>query len=342
MLYFPFAWYHHNCMRTNIKENEVHNEKTDQITFKESNDALEIIDEIQQKDVFTSQIDNSLSNQSSEANESLAIEMLDNILENEEYDSDKESYQTINIGKTPSIESQIVVSEVVINSIDVMQQIDEILEHAKKLVLEKELPTHSVKEQNENIFQNENFLTHLSGIILSNRNAIESQTLHRKNGKNTKKTGIKRTESAPNLQEMKSSLVEHKKKIGKNFQSIHNTELLEKFAEMKKKKMENFSAESESSEEEPIDKDQFREKLEMLLSNPPTRFSHGRPASFTKFISYNNNNRQPKSKIFLEKPTPVRKIKDIQLTQTTIFNATLQGQKLIFDEVLKNIRKEVS
>lgn len=237
----------------------------------------------------------------------LAIEILDTILENEDDDdgSDKKLSQSINDEKVTQslveldekLEVELPKIIIIIDTYDVASQLDDILERAAEVVESKLIEKDSQVDDSENVFQNEKFLTHLSDLITSKRKAPETQTMHRK-----KKvpSAIKHSSSAPDLQEIlrsadKSDMnddLRHDKVDEKKIKTailpmsttVNNTELFEKFEEMKRRKrlqMEKsgdvYKEETDSSEDESIDKEEFREKLEKLLRSPPTRLSLIRP-----------------------------------------------------------------
>lgn len=105
--------------------------------------------------------------------------------------------------------------------------------------------------------------------------------------------------------------------------------LADKEKESEEKAEKSFKAEDEdakSLEDESVNKENFRDKLEKLLSVPPTRLSLIAPVPLprTSLIRTKDDNqeRQVSSR---ETPTPI--------------SATIQKQRELFDEVLKKIKR---
>ncbi|KAG5678089.1 hypothetical protein PVAND_007791 [Polypedilum vanderplanki] len=368
LIYFPYAWYHHNHLMNNNETSSLNssievNEKATNDEIHKSNDDVMIVSTCEYGNAATIAHENEKQQQSMRIvinnklnvdNEThLAIEILDTVLEEEEASDNKKLTSLIN-EIVPDEKSTLpkLSLKVVIDSSDVQLEIDEILERAVEIVT-RQLEQKTAKET---VFQNEKFLTHLSDLISSksNQNEIQSQTLYRnKKKEETEKTDLaqlRHSSSAPNLNEIfrsSTNNAEKDKKVLKNDDeskmekksqlvmsptSDRNTELLEKFAAIKRRKkiLMKIPSDTESSEDEGMNKAELREKLEKLLSAPPSRPSSMRPKPVAL----------PRIRAKFEDENPQPAPRRIFKIPTTPQSANMQVHRQMFNEVLRNIKKD--
>lgn len=250
-------------------------------------------------------------------------------------------------------------------------EIENIIKQAQATVAEIEKKqlneSPSDNDEDENAFKNKKFLTHLNDLIAkSNQQTLtpmqkQSKTLERKRDDESE-PNMKHSKSAPNLK-LLINLSEFKDKSSEDEANIYHmldgedepvvvipppppvfsAELFEKIATLKHKKREaeieeeaeqENNEETSSVEEEPVNKENFRDKLEKLLRAPPTRSSLVAPIPMprTSLIenqtngSYDNREQQTSCKD-PDKPAYT--------------SATLLRQRKLFDEVLKKIQKNI-
>lgn len=313
----------------------------------------------------------------------LAIDMLDTILETEEENKSTASEINSQTNSSSSIKCEtenVPVTQLTrehvdeifmenkpnekknMNPVDPMRlrldiewQIDEILTRARESV-DAMIQSDDENCDDENIFKNRKFLSHLS-ILMSKSNQSNElivQTLDRKPATRTLKTSA----SAPDLKSMDSIDNEKQLNCEEEPQSIpqapplplaFNTELFKKISTMKRKAEEKAehdenlselnSEHDDSLDIEPLSKERLREKLEKILRVSPTRPStkHPIPASRRNVINKkapevraadNNNNGEK------QHPLP----RDASITPIPI-SATMIKQRELFNEVLKKIKR---
>jgi len=405
-VYFPYAWYHHSRMNNNNNDTNkiVKHEETQKSNGVKNPEEIEASEN---KDVITSNKDEQddpkvihipLKSEAPSTSKEhtnhhkhdnhdcqLAIQILDTVLEDEEESEySKRLSKFLDASLEDINENQIEIQQKVneklptilpklkiIDTDDIQLQINEILEQASEIAYEKLNSNQSPIIDDENVFQNEKFLTHLSDLIMSNKSAQETQTLHRKKKDllEENKTELKHSSSAPDLQELlrqnepklvvvtpyedkfKKEGVEDPNKLNvpkvKLFSQtltppLINKELFAKFDEIQKRKAEagipvQPEIDTESSEDESIDKEEFKGKLEKLLSQPPARSSFIRPVPLPRTSIQKTEEVQKKIEAF--DPTPMKRRVE---PPATPMSATMQKQRQMFDEVLKNIKKDES
>ncbi|CAG9801310.1 unnamed protein product [Chironomus riparius] len=409
LVYFPYAWFHHTRMNNiNDTNKTVKHEGTDNRNENEKNSeefkSPEIsnditshnIEQVAPKIIHVTLRSEAPSTSKEHTNHhkhhdnyecQLAIQILDTVLEDEEESEYSKrlskfldaSIEDINENQIQQIEEPKILPKLkIIDTHDLQLQLDEILEQACEIASEKVNEIQSPADDDDNVFQNEKFLTHLSDLIMSNKSAQETQTLHKKKKDlheeiKTENEGMKHSSSAPDLQEVlrqiemrnEPKLVvvtpyedkfikegtkdPNKLKVPKvklHSQTLTppqiNKELFAKFDEIQQRKAEagipvQQETDSESSEDDSVDKVEFKEKLEKLLSLPPTRMSFIRPVPLPRTSLQKNEEVQ--KIIEAIDPTPLKRRVEPPATPMT---ATMQKQKQMFDEVLKNIKKDES
>lgn len=413
-MYFPYAWYHHTCMinenDTNktitheevIKENEIEKSPQEVQEPEKSEGTASSHNEQEDPKIIHIPLRSEIPSTSKEHTNhhkhhdnhdcQLAIQILDTVLEDEEeseyskrlskfLDSSLEditAYQVEVLHKVEEKPPLCLPKLKIIDTDDIQCQIDEILDQASQIASEKLAEVQSPVDDDENVFQNEKFLTHLSDLIMSNKSAQDTQTLHRKKKdlkeeNKTEREGMKHSSSAPDLKDLLRQIKERnepklvvvtpyedkfKKENSEDPNKLSvprikvysqtltppviNKELFAKFDEIQKRKAESGipkqqESDSESSEDESVDKAEFKEKLEKLLSQPPARMSLIRPIPMPRTSLLKTDEVQRKIEAF--DPTPLKRRVE---TPATPMTAAMQKQKQMFDEVLKNIKKDES
>lgn len=244
--------------------------------------------------------------------------------------------------------------------------IDEILEQARAVVENKLSRLGSDDGSEENVFRNEKFLTHLSHLISKSNLQTPNEPSEALERKPKKLPDLKHSKSAPDLKLILESAetAEKSSTDGTNFENtskeednlkvddglsipppppIFSAELFEKVATLKRKKtIENEQGErtvnfietkqeddqNESSADESVDKENFRDKLEKLLQAPPTRLSLIAPVPLPR-----------SSNVITTKDDNQASPREISSTPAPI-SATIQKQREMFDEVLKKIKRK--
>jgi hypothetical protein len=300
----------------------------------------------------------------------LAIGILDTVLENEENDDSscsdiehieksRHSIKSCTEDSTNALviphnsiatllrgENLRIIDPEVIRS-EIQAEIDEILERAQDIVVNRDEHNNNNNNNNdeddENVFQNKKFLTHLSDLISnqSSMSALQSQTLQRTKKSDGEKNPLKHSNSAPNLKDVEKKINEENLKnddvkffpVIPPIQPRYNNELLEKFATLREREVLNekdMDNESTASSEDSVNKDDFRERLEQLLSKPPDRSSVLRPVPMPRIsINFDKSTERDEEGEAISRNIP----------PITPISATLMRQKAIFDEVLRKIKK---
>ena len=263
-----------------------------------------------------------------------------------------------------------------IDRFEISKEIDEIQERAEGLVAEMKF-NETQSFEDENVFKNQKFLAHLNELIAkSNQQTsqlnVQSKTLNRKSNAGMS-VGLKHSKSAPDFKLLMQQRMEKEASFNDDtsvdydlsddetprvtddnddygieifgdkevaippLPPVFNAELFEKVATLKRReKPKDDKDEHEiprddvdevvnviSLEDESVNIENFRDKLEKLLSAPPTRLSLIAPVPLprTSLVRKNDNNEQQPSP---REPVPV--------------SATMQKQRELFDEVLKNLK----
>lgn len=341
----------------------------------------------------TSAPESVINNKLSVENEAnLAIEMLDTVLEAEDEDSDeteinsrRESSQSIKCKdadvpvmiltrdfadekspeKSPLQTRNLEIIDPEHIRIEIEAEIDDILGRARASVADIELgKSYEIQsDDDENVFRNRKFLTHLSDLISKSgqqASPIQSKTFERK-ADMPAVTMLKHSKSAPDFK----LLLEQ----GTNFSDdtsvdyvlnnkdddapesltapppppVFSAELFEKVATLRRKKREVEEKEEEieqensikdddeqSLEDESVNKENFRDKLEKLLRVPPSRLSMLAPVPMPRTSLINKTEDDNHE----EQPSPKESSVAAPLT------ATMLRQRELFDEVLRKIRKD--
>lgn len=355
----------------------------------------------------TSAAESAINNKLSEEKETnLAIEMLDTVLEGEEesdsveteINSRRESTQSINrkdanvpviaLTRDFSYESSPKASPTEAKNLEIIDPeyirseietvIDDVLECARASVAEIELARLNEiqsDDDDENVFKNRKFLTHLSDLILKSnqqtspsRLNVQSKTLGRKQSSDAKKErNLKHSKSVPDFKILSDSaeekafhddtrvdytlsddgVSESNNDVNESAEPsefvpppapVFSAELFGKVATLKRKEqqeeadkniIQDDDGDTKSLEDEPVDKENFRDKLEKLLAAPPSRLSLIAPIplprmSLAKNPSKDNHEQHPSTGDVIT-PLPI--------------SATMLRQRQLFDEVLKKFAK---
>ena len=254
---------------------------------------------------------------------------------------------------TETINHELIDYEYVRQEIEA--EIDEILKHAQ-VSAEIELnKSQSEDESDENVFKNRKFLIHLNDLIStkSNQKALNVQSKMPEDKSETLPI-LKHSKSAPDFKFIMDSVdieeksfnddtsVEYILSDDEGVESIppppiFSAELFERVATLKRtqkveenhlEKLEKpIQIEDETPEEESVDKENFRDKLEKLLRVPPSRLSLIAPVPLprTSLIKIKDDNQASPREV---------------LTTTAPISSSMQKQRELFDEVLRKIKKE--
>lgn len=294
----------------------------------------------------------------------LAIEMLDTVLEAEDedslgtqIDSRRDSMRSVQsvldtviipLRAIPTNETRnlvIIDPEHIRNEIGA--EIDDILERAVAQI-ELNEANQVQSDDDENVFKNRKFLTRLSDLISkSNQQAapvVQSKTLERRK---EAVPSLKHSISAPDLKlpegdengfdddgSVAYTLSGNDEAEVPQQAPIFRAELFEKVATLRKKEKKTDGEEhenplkdddSKSLDDEPVNKEDFRDKLEKLLSVPPSRLIAPTPLPRSNLIDKSVKDEQ--------QPLPRDTSTPAQVT------ATMLKQRELFDEVLKKLKR---
>lgn len=236
---------------------------------------------------------------------------------------------------------------------EIAAEIDDILERAQASVAQIELgeARRIQSDDDENVFKNRKFLTRLSDLISTKSNQqalpdVQSKTLERRKEATP---SLKHSKSVPNFklisyQERDTSAADALSDDNETSKApppapVFSAELFEKVATLRKKKMpeeEDDEVEHENAlkdedekslEDQPVNKDDFRDKLEKLLSVPPSRLSLIAPTPLPRSSLINKSARDEQQPLPRDTSTPAP------------VTATMLKQRELFDEVLKKLKK---
>lgn len=240
---------------------------------------------------------------------------------------------------------------------EIGDEIDDILQQAQESIADIELgklnETHS--DDDGNVFKNRKFLSHLSDLISkSNQQTSPSQL----NVQSKTVETMKHSSSAPDLQ-----LYLDLARVKENFNDdtsvdyilsddddvavptpppppVFSAELFNRVATMKRRQKEEEPVEKLEVEEvespevdESLDKENFRDKLEKLLSAPRSRLHPPVPLPRTSLLKDSATIVEDKSE---RQPSP----RDTNTLPPALVTATMLKQRELFDEVLKKIKKD--
>lgn len=335
--------------------------------------------------------ESAINNKLSVENEaSLAIEMLDTVLEAEEENnsvksesySQKVSSQSIKceeanvpvITLAPDARSEkspTVLGELeIIDREAVKTEIVEILRRAAEQVEEiREAQARETQSEDEaSVFSNRKFLIRLNSLISKSNQltskAVQSKTLERK-PESTNAESLKHSKSAPSFKLMMEEAnnksfhddtsvdyaqSDDEDEVGRSFvippPPAFSAELFEKVASLKRRRMSEDAEEDKSkplvvtttpaededvkslSQDESVNKEDFRDKLEKLLGAPPTRLNLIAPTPQPRVSLMNNE-----AKHSDDKQSPR------ETTTPLPISGTMRKQRALFDEVLKTIKR---
>lgn len=325
------------------------------------------------------------NNLSVETETNLALEMLDTVLEAEEInlaEREKNSpllsnepicdtkVQTVMLNRQLSDEKCIennpvetINHNVTYDSDYLRDEIDAILEHARKTVEGKLRMLESEDDDDENIFKNRKFLSQLSNLISKSSHQAPSPQIKPIEQKPEAVPDLKHSKSAPDLKLILDTVLIEENSFNDDTNvdyvvndfvrnskdddagslipppPIFSAELFQKVATLKRTKkfdegekaedlIENTKDrdESEESTDETLDKENFRDKLEKLLRVPPSRLSLVPPVPL------------PRKSLIKTEDEKEASSNDIASTPTAI-GATMKKQRVLFDEVLKKIKR---
>lgn len=356
-----------------------------------------IIDHERNSSRSTSAAESVINNElSAEKEANLAIGMLDTVLEAEDEDEDdgeyfnsrsdsgtsiknkdvdvpkREVYNEKLLENSQTLKLEIIDPASIRSQIEV--EIDDILERARASVAD--IQTSKLNEiqsdDDENIFKNQKFLTHLSDLISKSNQKTQSSEHVKTLGRNSVRINsgnLKHSKSAPDLKllmefaEIRLSTFNDDtgddylgdetvsdNGVGEDYKPndaeisiptppVFSAELLEKVATLRRKheiedsdddekviaKVEE-EEDSKSLEDESVNREDFRDKLEKLLQAPPTRLSLLAPTPLPRVSLAKNDNREVQPSVKDPNPTPV--------------SATMLKQRALFDEVLKKLQNK--
>lgn len=297
-----------------------------------------------------------------------AIEMLDTVINAEECSTSStipEMELTQEFCEEQSPEGSDILSKNLKHDYECFRQevqdvIDEILDHARATVVEMEfLRLNSAQaDENDNVFRNQTFLAHLSDLI-SKPNPQTASSQDRSKTLPSSKPRLKPSKSVPTF-EMLLNLPDFNETSFSDDTNVEYTlnndnekvippppvfqaELFEKVAALKRSQEVITIAQYEPQDEErrnslesdkSVDKENFRDKLERLLSAPPNKLSPRAPTPLprTSLIqslskrSDEDQEQQPKD--------------SGQVHASGTISATMKKQRELFEEVLKKINKD--
>lgn len=348
---------HENHLGTSATESFINNEQS---VESETNLAIEMLDTVLEAEDESDSAEDEIN---SRRNSSRSINRKDVnvpvLMLTREISDEKSPANT----PTETINLQIIDPNFIRSELEA--EIDEILKHAQATV-EGKLNQQSEEEDedDENVFKNRKFLTRLSDLISSKSNQKAApKTLERKSETSP---GLKHSKSVPNFKLILDSVEAKEKSFNDDSSveyilsddegesnketkessipppPIFSAELFERVATLKRReklvdkeeeseeKAENsFKAEDEEAktpEDESVNKENFRDKLEKLLSVPPTRLSLIAPVPL------------PRTSLIKSKDDNLERQVSSRETATPI-SATMQKQRELFDEVLKKIKR---
>lgn len=228
-------------------------------------------------------------------------------------------------------------------------------------------------DNDENVFRNQKFLNHLNELISKSnqqpsQSNVQSKTLERRKSNVENETSLKHSRSAPDFSLLleltkRQSVTSLKDETSVEYvlsddeddehsvapppAPVFVAELFEKVATLRRKeKIEEEEVETEqenideisdvrSPEEETVDVENFRDKLEKLLSvPPPTRLSLIAPTPLPRTsLVKSNNPAKTEDDSQEQQPSP----RDTNLSVP--ISATMLKQRELFDEVLKKLKR---
>lgn len=233
-------------------------------------------------------------------------------------------------------------------------EIDDILERAVAQI-ELNEANQIQSDDDENVFKNRKFLTRLSDLISTKSNQQATPDVLSKTLERRKETvpRLKHSESAPDLKLFEgaengfnddtsvaytlSDDDEAEEAKVPPQAPVFKAELFEKVATLRKKEKKMDEEEehenpikdedTKSLDEEPVNKEDFRDKLEKLLSVPPSRLSLIAPTPLPRSSLINKSAKDEQQPLPRDTSTPAP------------VTATMLKQRELFDEVLKKLKR---